>query len=329
MKKIAIIGAGLSGLSAAYLLKNYAEITVFEKARGVSGRMSTRRSEPYFFDHGAQYFTARTKAFQDFIAPLINQGIIERWNPSYVKFDGNKIIERKNWGEEEPRYVGTPGMSEISKFLAKELNVKINKKIISINYKGKWQLVDNQGTEYSGFDWVICSAPSLQTVELMPKSFLYYNDIKNIQMSPCFALMLGFKQDIPLKFNAAHVINSELSWIAVNNHKPKRLKDFTLIIHSSKEYAEEHINDSNEEVMQDLILETSRIIGCDVSLADYKIVHRWLYANNYKKDHINNIIYIDQKNQLASCGDWCLNGRVEGAFTSAYNLALKIKESIL
>ena len=68
MKKIAIIGAGLSGLSIAHLLKENADITLFEKARGVSGRMSTRRAEPYFFDHGAQYFTARTKAFQDFMS---------------------------------------------------------------------------------------------------------------------------------------------------------------------------------------------------------------------------------------------------------------------
>ena len=329
MIKIAIIGAGLSGLSAASLLNNYADITIFEKARGVSGRMSTRRSEPYFFDHGAQYFTARTKPFQDFIEPLINQGIIEIWNPRYVKFDRNEIIERKNWSEEEPRYIGIPRMNEIAKFLAKGINVKINKKISSINHKGKWELKDDQGIEYSGFDLVICATPSVQTTELMPKSFLYYNEIKNIQMSSCFALMLGFEQELPLEFDAAHVINSELSWIAVNSHKPQRSENFTLIVHSSQKYAENHINDNNEEVMQDLISETSRVIGFDVSLADYKTVHRWLYANNYKKEQINNIIYLDQKNKLASCGDWCLNGRVEGAFTSAYNLVLKIKESIL
>jgi renalase len=75
MKKIAIIGAALSGLSAAQFLKDHAEITLFEKALGVSGRISTRRTEHYFFDHGAQYFTAKTKAFHDFIQPLINQGI--------------------------------------------------------------------------------------------------------------------------------------------------------------------------------------------------------------------------------------------------------------
>ena len=94
--KIAIIGAGISGLSAAHLLKDFADITLFEKERGVSGRMSTRRAGPYFFDHGAQYFTARTKNFQDFIQPLLEEGIIERWNARYVKFKGNQIIERRN-----------------------------------------------------------------------------------------------------------------------------------------------------------------------------------------------------------------------------------------
>ena len=63
MIKIAIIGAGLSGLSAAHFLKDHVEITLFEKVCSVSGRISTRYSGPYFFDHGAQYFTVRTRFF--------------------------------------------------------------------------------------------------------------------------------------------------------------------------------------------------------------------------------------------------------------------------
>ena len=78
MTKIAIIGAGLSGLTAAHFLRDDADITIFEKSRSVGGRMSTRRAEPYFFDHGAQYFTAKTKPFQAFIQPLLDQDIIER-----------------------------------------------------------------------------------------------------------------------------------------------------------------------------------------------------------------------------------------------------------
>ncbi len=328
MTKIAIVGAGLSGLSAAHLLKNCADITLFEKARSVSGRMSTRYADPYFFDHGAQYFTVRKKPFQDFIQPLLDQGIIERWNARYVKFKGNQIIERENWGDEEPRYVGIPGMNHVAKFLAKDLDVHINTKIVTLNHQGTWQLIDENYQQYSGFDWVICTTPSPQAVKLLPKSFTYHADVNATEMRACFSLMLGFEQNIPLEFEAAHVTESGISWISVNSHKPKRSDFFTLMVHSSQEYAEAHIEDDHEQVMLHLIAETSRIIGCDVGIAAYKTIHGWRYANNAKRDQIKPIL-LDHEHKLAACGDWCLGGRVEGAFNSAFNLASKMKESAL
>jgi predicted NAD/FAD-dependent oxidoreductase len=119
-----------------------------------------------------------------------------------------------------------------------------------------------------------------------------------------------------------------VSWIAVNSHKPQRKNRFTLMVHSSAEYAEAYFDDSREKVIQHLISETSRIIQHDVSSADYKTVHGWRYANNLKKNK-NSAIFLDHEHKIAACGDWCLDGRVEGAFTSAYNLTLKMKESVL
>ena len=324
MTKIAIIGAGLSGLSAAHLLKDHAKVTLFEKARGVSGRMSTRRAEPYFFDHGAQYFTVRTKAFHDFIQPLINQGIIERWMPRYVKFDKNKIIERKNWIDDEPRYVGVPGMNKIAKHLAEGLNVQINTRIVSLKRGDLWQLEDESGQLHSDFDWVISTVPSPQATELLPKTFKYYHDIKGIEMCACFSLMLGFSENLPLEFEAAHVMHSDLSWIAVNSHKPGREDRFALVVHSSEKYSEVHIDDDRETVMQHLMNVTSNVIGHDVSIADYKTIHGWQYANNAKREICN--IFLDTDLKLAACGDWCPGGRVEGAFTSAHNLINTMKE---
>jgi predicted NAD/FAD-dependent oxidoreductase len=40
-----------------------------------------------------------------------------------VKFDSDKIIERKNWIDDEPRYVGVSSMNKIAKHLAEGLNV--------------------------------------------------------------------------------------------------------------------------------------------------------------------------------------------------------------
>ena len=62
--KIAIIGAGISALTIAQNLKNVATVSIFEKSRSVGGRMALRRSGPYEFYHGTQFFTAKNKDFK-------------------------------------------------------------------------------------------------------------------------------------------------------------------------------------------------------------------------------------------------------------------------
>ena len=66
LPRVAVIGAGISGLVCARLLVEQGmEVTVFEKSRGVGGRMATRRTpEGCHFDHGAQYFTVRDERFR-------------------------------------------------------------------------------------------------------------------------------------------------------------------------------------------------------------------------------------------------------------------------
>ena len=56
-KSISIIGCGISGIFAALYLKKRGlkNIRLFDKSRGVGGRLATRRSSEGKFDHGAQY----------------------------------------------------------------------------------------------------------------------------------------------------------------------------------------------------------------------------------------------------------------------------------
>ena len=71
-KTVAIIGAGISGLTAARMLTDAGiKVTVFEKSRGVGGRTANRRSEYGSFDHGAQYFTVKDREFRILIDSLI------------------------------------------------------------------------------------------------------------------------------------------------------------------------------------------------------------------------------------------------------------------
>ena len=280
MIRVAIVGAGLSALSLAHLLGNRVEVALFEKARGVSGRMSTRRAEPHFFDHGAQYFTARTKPFQKFIQPFIDEGVIQKWPARYARFDDNRIVELKDWENDEPRYVGSPAMNSFAKALSLDLDITLNTRIVSLDKKKKWSLKDAEGHTYEGFDWVVSTAPSPQTAILFPKSFRYSKDIEKCDMRACFSLMLGFNHELNLDFDAAHVMNTDISWLAVNSSKPNRSIATALVVHSSEAFAEKHLEADSLEIQRRLSAETSRIIARDTNDATFKAVHRWRYANN-------------------------------------------------
>ncbi len=58
----------MSGLLAANKLQEAGwRVTVLDKGRGVGGRMATRRFGGGSFDHGAQFFTARSDEFKEMV----------------------------------------------------------------------------------------------------------------------------------------------------------------------------------------------------------------------------------------------------------------------
>ena len=74
MKRIAIIGAGLAGLTCGKALQQAGhDVVIFEKSRGIGGRLATRRAEPFYFDHGVAAFTASDDDFQSFVNQLLTE----------------------------------------------------------------------------------------------------------------------------------------------------------------------------------------------------------------------------------------------------------------
>jgi len=66
--RIAVVGAGVAGMScAAELARTDARVSVFERSRGLGGRLATRRERGATFDHGAQFVTARSRPFSRYM----------------------------------------------------------------------------------------------------------------------------------------------------------------------------------------------------------------------------------------------------------------------
>tara|TARA_R110002110_G_scaffold119309_2_gene293732 strand:- start:16613 stop:17605 length:993 start_codon:yes stop_codon:yes gene_type:complete len=323
--KIAIIGAGLSGISAALELSNMAEVTIFEKSRGYGGRMSTRTRGDYQFDHGAQYFFAKHKPFKALAETLISKSILQAWEPKLVHFDGNKPFTRLSPSPQHKFYVPTPKMTSLCRFLASDLNVQLNTKVDKIIESDKWSLYE-KGTLLGKFDWVIFAIPPRQVIEISPPCFDYLDEISKIKMDGCYALMVGNKTVLDLSWDAAHISGHDLSWIALNNSKQQRPKLSSIVAHSTHAWAEENMENNNQSVIDHLINELSTLIGVDMSGADHIDLHRWRFANATEKN--TESTYVDIENRLAACGDWCLESNVEGAFNSGQVLASTVKHAI-
>ncbi|MEO1167225.1 MAG: FAD-dependent oxidoreductase [Pseudomonadota bacterium] len=324
MTRIAIAGAGLAGLSLAHALRGRAEIVLFEKARGVGGRMATRYADPWQFDHGAQFFTAQTDAFRAFLAPAIEAGVVARWDARFVDFDGPEPVTRWQWGIDRPHYVGAPRMNALAKYLAVGLDIRLATRIGSVERAGdNWALADDERNALGEFDWFVSTAPAPQSLALMPESFARRDAMADARMRACFALMLGFDAALPFDWNAAHVGNADISWMSVNSAKPGRDTAPSLLVHSTNAWADAHLEDDPGTVTAHLIAEASRISGHDLSGGPHVALHRWRYANLPKRTGPDALI--DPANRLAACGDWCIHGRVEAAFASAMALAGALK----
>ncbi|MEY3806055.1 MAG: hypothetical protein RIR69_867 [Actinomycetota bacterium] len=154
--RVVIVGAGLSGLMAAQeLVQHGHDVVVFDKGRGVGGRLATRRIDDATLDHGAQFFTVRSDEFASHVATWIDEGIVHEWCRGFSSDDGH------------PRYVGTRGMSSIAKYLARNLDVRLNALVFSLTQRGEFFDVTLDDGSVHECEAVILTAPIPQSFSLM------------------------------------------------------------------------------------------------------------------------------------------------------------------
>ena len=330
MKKpaIAIVGAGFSGIILAQKLKNIGEVKIFEKARGVGGRMASRVKDDFNFDFGAQFFIAKKPEFHEFLKPFIEQKIIMPWCGNFAEIDNYKITYLREWPEEKNHFVPAVKMNQFCKELSRDLDISLQTRVAKIEkIEKKWQIFDDKNNFLGEFDWLFFSIPAPQLLELIPQNCNFFEATKNIKMMGCFALMLGLEKPLNLQFDIALVKNSLISWISSESSKPQRKNSASYTILARNDWAQDNMENDIDNVKNQLIAEFAKIIKQPIEGIIHQDIHRWRYANIEKQK--NNVkFFLDNEMRLGACGDWLIHGRVEACYSSASALFNEISKNL-
>ena len=308
-QRIAVVGAGPAGAFAARTLADHGhEVVLFDKSRGVGGRMATRRREETSFDHGAQYFTMRDPRMTRWLEAWESQGVVRRWQGRFATLGGEGVraVEAA-----DARYVATPGMTALCKHLVKDVKVELGRRVLRVEPRGSEVELEFEGDEVRSFDYALVTAPAPQAAEMLHGSEGLSSLAQKVEYAPCWAVMVAGEDVVGSLFDAAKVEDSALSWVARETSKPGRGGAERWTLHSTAAWAEEHWERSAEEVGEALLdAFRERVPGSE----GLRVVstQRWRYAL-VMTPHEQACA---QEGRVVLAGDSFGAGRVEAALLS-------------
>lgn len=224
MPSIAIIGAGIAGLAcAARLQMAGATLQIFDKGRAPGGRMATRElqlpSGTLGLDHGAQYFTAHTPAFQAPCARWRTAGVIAPWQVAVQEL----APPRRSRAPAAERLRGVPDLRHLTAYCAQGLSLHRQAEVVSVaRLAAGWTLQLADGREYSGFDYLLLARPAEQTAALLTAVAPGLSaQAAAARTAPCWAGLFAFTHDHPAKHHAIRGSGEgTLGWLARSAQGP-------------------------------------------------------------------------------------------------------------
>ncbi|MCS6842064.1 MAG: FAD-dependent oxidoreductase [Roseiflexus sp.] len=232
---LAIVGAGMAGLSAAReLLQRRPDlsITIYEKSRGFGGRVATRRRNGFVFDHGAQVIKAPDANIERLLhAELSTEELRRIEKPVYVLHADNTIAEGDPALNAEPSWFYASGLNRLGKLLAAGLDVRLGVRIASLRREegtARWMLFDLNGAHVGTADAVLLTPPAPQTAEILATSDFdpglrdaLVRELIHVPYRRCLTLTLAYDRPIERPFYALVNVDRQhpMAWLALEHTK--------------------------------------------------------------------------------------------------------------
>lgn len=308
--KVAIIGAGMSGLACAAVLAEHGlEPHLFDKSRGVGGRMATRRIETTLgtatFDHGAQFLVAHDAAFQDELRRWRLAGAAAPWPAAGAD-----------------AWIGVPATNSIPKHMAEGFAISFETHVHSLARRPSGWFLQSVGRIAGPYDAVVIALPAEQAAALLGMHCLSMARVAvETPSTPCWTLMCAFTEPLP----GPSILQDRgiIAWAARNNSKAGRDGPDAWTVHATADWSSQHLEEDKQAVAAILLDHFTRISGTRCPDPLVHTAHRWRFA--LASTSGRGALW-DAALALGACGDWLVAPTIEGAWLSGRQLAREIIE---
>lgn len=269
---IALIGAGAAGAACASVLRSKrAEYCLVDKARGVGGRLATRRVTAAYlplelsYDHGAPCFDL-PQGLREQLYPLLDPATLQPFGMAYV---------------------ASPAMPQLIKDLLGVHPVSTLSEVDLVHgTPGQWWLRLKQTAtqtlpvaELGPYKRVVITAPAPQALRILADTDCSWKAVLNdVLYEPCFALMLTIASERPTE---PPLHDTMFASFTSQNQKPSRAVPSGLqswVGHTTPEWTRMHIDKNPSDITEALLPEALQRLSASKSTLVHADAHRWRFA---------------------------------------------------
>jgi renalase len=257
-KKIAVIGAGVSGISASKtLLSAGFEVSLFDQGKAPGGRLGLRTlkispNENRNIDVGAAYFTVQDSLFKEKVNEWVSADLAFAWEEDFQVIENNQRIVKPG----PNRYVVRNGIKNIVFFELEKIKNEINffkdVKVEAIELKGNKVTVNK-----SEFDAAVLAMPAPQAARIVLEKDLQ-DELNKVKFNPVLVAWVALKD---LEVFGGIFVNKDLDISLLINEGNKQGDGANILtIYSTHEFASNQIKDL-EKAKKLLIEKAKKLLG--------------------------------------------------------------------
>jgi predicted NAD/FAD-dependent oxidoreductase len=312
---VAVVGAGIAGISAARVLaERGCDVVVLDRGHRIGGRMAVRTMRDTFLpydgrvvDVGASYLTADDPEFLTVVQAWVESGIARPWTDTFATATPSRL-DGSTTGP--TRYAAAAGLRSLVEDLAADLATVVNpREIGSVQRAGDEVLVDGEV-----FDAVVLAMPGPQARDVVaiddPLRFL----LSDIAWLPVLSLTAAYAERRWPDLDGVFVNGSEQITFIADDGRRRGDDAPVLVVQSHPALAARHL-DAPDAAAPEILGALRSVL--DVPSPAWYDVRRWSLARS-ESHHDEPFGLVGR---VGVCGDaWGAAPRIQTAWLSGRRL---------